>query len=91
MIAINPVKLNTTIGNISFGNGNNVTPSMAILALQSPAARRDFEGQLKENMPSSPIKTIIKKIARTYKYVVSSAEKQSSKSNIPNQNITFLG
>ena len=67
MLTINPIKLNTS--NISFGNENNITPNMAILALQSPNAKREFEGNLDNAMPSNPFATVIKKIARTYKYI----------------------
>ena len=92
MITINPVKFNTSKQYISFGNSNNVTPNMAILALQKPDARREFEGNLNDSMPSNnPISSVIKKIARTYKYIVSSSEQVQSKNNIPNQHITFLG
>ena len=92
MITINPVKFNTSIQYISFGNGNNVTPNMAILALQKPNARREFEGNLNDSMPSNnPISTVIKKIARTYKYVVSSSEQVQGKGKTPDQHITFLG
>jgi len=90
MLTINPVKFNT-FKTISFGNGNNVTPNMAILALQNPNAKREFEGNLDNVMPSNPISTVIKKIARTYKYVVSTSENQPSKNNTPDQHITFLG
>ena len=91
MIAISPLKFNSKITRISFGDGSNVTPNMAILALQSPNARREFEGNLNNTMPANPIKTIINKIARTYKYVVSPAESRSIESQTPNQHITFLG
>ena len=91
MLTINPVKFNLVNKSVSFGNGNNVTPSMAILALQNPNAKREFEGNLDNVMPSNPISTVIKKIARTYKYVVSSSDQQPVESNNPNQHISFLG
>lgn len=92
MITINPVKFNNAKQYISFGDGNNVTNNMAILALQSPNARREFEGNLNASMPSSnPISSVIKKIARTYKYVVSSSEHTPNTGKTPDQHITFLG
>jgi hypothetical protein len=91
MITINPVKFNTSKQYISFGDGNTVTPNMAILALQNPNARREFEGNLSNSMPSNPISTVIKKIARTYKYVVSSSEQANMQSKTPDQRISFLG
>lgn len=47
MITINPVKLNTR-KYISFGEGNmnNITPSVAILALQNPNAKINFENDM---------------------------------------------
>ena len=91
MLTINPVKFNTTKQYISFGDGNNMTPSMAILALQKPNAHREFEGGLHDSMPTGPISSVIKKIARTYKYVVSSSESSQTKNKTPDQHITFLG
>ncbi|MBR6098682.1 hypothetical protein IKP85_02940 [bacterium] len=91
MITINPVKFSTSKQYISFGDGNNVTKNMAILALQNPNARREFEGNLNNSMPSNPISSVIKKIARTYKYVVSSSEQPVTQAKNPDQHITFLG
>ena len=91
MLTINPVKFNTSKRYISFGDGDNVTKNMAILALQNPNARREFEGNLKNSMPSDPISNVIKKIARTYKYVVSSSEQNRVQAKEPDQHITFLG
>ncbi len=91
MITINPVKFNSTKKYISFGDGsnaNNMTTNMAILALQNPTARREFEGNLNNALPSNPIISTIKKIARTYKYVVASG---SSSNKTPDQHISFLG
>lgn len=90
MITINPVKFNSTKKYISFGDGNmnNVTPNMAILALQNPTARREFEGNLNNALPSNPIISTLKKIARTYKYIVTSA---SNPNKTPDQHISFLG
>jgi len=90
MITINPVKFNSTKKYISFGDGNtnNVTPNMAILALQNPTARREFEGNLNNALPSNPIISTLKKIARTYKYVVASG---STPNKTPDQHISFLG
>ena len=64
MITINPVKFNSTKKYISFGEGNmnNVTPSVAILALQNPTARREFEGNLNNALPSNPIISTLKKM-----------------------------
>ena len=90
MITINPVKFNSTKKYISFGEGNmnNVTPSVAILALQNPTARREFECNLNNALPSNPIISTLKKIARTYKYVVASG---STPNKNPDQHISFLG
>lgn len=91
MITINPVKFNSNKQYISFGDGNNVTKNMAILALQKPNARREFEGNLDNSMPSNPISSVIKKIARTYKYVMASSEPQVTPNKTPDQHISFLG
>jgi len=91
MITINPVKFNSTKKYISFGDGsnsNNMTSSMAILALQNPTARREFEGNLNNALPSNPIMSTIRKIARTYKYVMTSGSNQTQ---APDQHISFLG
>lgn len=47
MITINPVKFNN-IKTITFGEGNlnNVTPNVAILSLQNPNAKINFENDL---------------------------------------------
>ena len=47
MITVNPVKLNNTKV-ITFGEGNlnNITPSVAILSLQNPNAKINFENDL---------------------------------------------
>lgn len=47
MITINPVKFNN-IKNITFGEGNlnNITPNSAILSLQNPNAKINFENDL---------------------------------------------
>lgn len=47
MITINPVKLNNTKP-ITFGEGNlnNITPGVAILSLQNPNAKINFENDL---------------------------------------------
>lgn len=44
MITINPVKFNT-VKPVSFGEGNmnNITPNMAILALQSDSSKINFQ------------------------------------------------
>lgn len=91
MLTINPVKFNNSKQYISFGDGDNVTKNMAILALQNPNALREFEGNLDNALPSNPISTVIKKIARTYKYVVSSSEQQPVQAKNPDQHISFLG
>ena len=49
MIRVNPVQFNTNSRKyISFGEGNmnNITPSVAILALQNPNAKINFENDL---------------------------------------------
>ena len=45
MIRINPIKLNNYNNQISFreGNLNNITPDVAILSLQTPNAKINFE------------------------------------------------
>lgn len=47
MITVNPVKFNN-IKTITFGEGNlnNITPSSAILSLQNPNAKINFENDL---------------------------------------------
>ena len=83
MLTVNPIKLNIGKSHITFGNNTNVTPNRAILALQCPNAKREFEGNLDNVMPSNPLSNFAKKIARTYKYVVSSTNEQPIRK--PNQ------
>jgi len=91
MLTVNPIKIYNSNKQITFGDASNVTKNMAILALQNPNARREFEGNLDNVMPSNPISTVIKKIARTYKYVVSSSEQKPEQYKNPDQRISFLG
>lgn len=55
MITINPVKLN----NITFteGNLNNITPSVAILSLQNPNAKINFENDLNRSKKADMVQS----------------------------------
>lgn len=55
---VNPIQLNTNSRKyISFGEGNmnNITPSVAILALQNPNAKINFENDLKRSSRSDMV------------------------------------
>lgn len=58
MIKVNPIQFNTNSRKfISFGEGNmnNITPSVAILALQNPNAKINFENDLKRSSRSDMV------------------------------------
>lgn len=58
MIKVNPIQFNTNSRKfISFGEGNmnNITPSVAILALQNPNAKIKFENDLKRSNKSDMV------------------------------------
>lgn len=58
MIKVNPIQFNTNSRKfISFGEGNmnNITPSVAILALQNPNAKIKFENDLNRSNKSDMV------------------------------------
>mgnify|MGYP004561394265 FL=1 len=95
MITINPVKLNT-VKPISFGEGNlnNITPNVAILSLQNPNAKINFENDLnrtqKADMVQNPnmLKAFGAKLRKTYNILFSPDYDRASKSP---KHISFLG
>lgn len=58
MITVNPVKFNN-IKPITFGEGNlnNITPNVAILSLQNPNAKIDFENNLNRTRKADVVQT----------------------------------
>lgn len=58
MITVNPVKFNN-IKPITFGEGtiNNITPNVAILSLQNPNAKIDFENNLNRSRKADVVQT----------------------------------
>ena len=78
MITINPVKLNT-VKPISFGEGNlnNITPNVAILSLQNPNAKINFENDLnrtqRADMVQNPnmLNALGAKLRKTYNILFS--------------------
>lgn len=82
MLTINPinsVNLNTK-KYVSFGdaNPNNVTPSMAILSLQAPDAKRGFTSNMHLSQKADAVRnnlftSVINKFVKTYNIAVQSA------------------
>lgn len=95
MITVNPVKFNT-IKTITFGEGNlnNITPSLAILSLQNPNAKINFENDLnrtqKADMVQNPnlFNALGAKLRKTYNILFSPDYDRASKSP---KHISFLG
>lgn len=95
MITINPVKFNT-VKPISFGEGNlnNITPSLAILSLQNPNAKINFENDLnrtqRADMVQNPnmLNALGAKLRKTYNILFSPDYDRASKSP---KHISFLG
>lgn len=97
MITINPVKLNT-IKTITFGEGNlnNITPNLAILSLQNPNAKINFENDLirsqKADMVQNPnmFKALGAKLRKTYDILFSPEYEKARAERMP-AHISFLG
>ena len=78
MITINPVKLNN-FKTITFGEGNlnNLTPILAILSLQNPNAKINFENELNRTkradvvQSSNMLDAIVAKLRKTYNILFS--------------------
>ena len=95
MITINPVKFNT-VRPISFGEGNlnNITPNVAILSLQNPNAKINFENDLsrsqKADMVQNPnmLKALVAKLRKTYNILFSPDYDRARKSQ---KHIAFMG
>ncbi|CDE45288.1 unknown [Clostridium sp. CAG:768] len=95
MITVNPVKFNT-VKPISFGEGNlnNLTPNVAILSLQNPNAKINFENDLnrtqKADMVQNPnmLNALGAKLRKTYNILFSPDYDRASKSP---KHISFLG
>ena len=58
MLTVNPIKFNN-IKPITFGEGNlnNITPNVAILSLQNPNAKIDFENNLNRTRQADVVQT----------------------------------
>lgn len=68
MITINPVKM---ISPVSFGEGNNITPSVGILSLQNPNAKVNFQRdfnltQKSDAVQGNPLTALGYKFVKTY-------------------------
>ena len=95
MITINPVKLNT-VKPISFGEGNlnNITPNVAILSLQNPNAKINFENDLNRTQKADMVqnqnmlKAFGAKLRKTYNILFSPDYDRASKSP---KHIAFMG
>jgi len=94
MITINPVKLNNSKP-ITFGEGNlnNITPNLAILSLQDPSAKLNFEKDYRLSQEASavnanPILAIGRKFIKAYKMITNTPETPDPKAT---QQISFLG
>lgn len=79
MLTINPVKLNTNKF-VSFGEGNsnNITPTMAILSLQAPDAKRGFTSNMHLSQKADAVRnnlftSVFNKFVKTYNIAVQSA------------------
>lgn len=95
MITVNPVKFNT-VKPVSFGEGNlnNLTPNVAILSLQNPNAKINFENDLnrtqRADMVQNPnmLTALGAKLRKTYNILFSPDYDRASKSP---KHISFLG
>lgn len=95
MITINPIKFNN-IKPITFGEGNlnNITPNVAILSLQNPNAKINFENDLNRTkradmvQNSNMINAIGAKLRKTYNILFSPDYDRANKSP---KHISFLG
>lgn len=79
MMKINPVNFNTNRA-VSFGEGNpnTLTPSMAILSLQAPDAKRGFTSNMHLSQKADAVRnnlftSVISKFVKTYNIAVQSA------------------
>ena len=89
MITVNPVKFNT-VKPISFGEGNlnNLTPNVAILSLQNPNAKINFENDLNRTQKPNMLNALGAKLRKTYNILFSPDYDRASKSP---KHISFLG
>ncbi len=95
MITVNPVKFNT-VKPVSFGEGNlnNITPSVAILALQNPNAKINFENDLMRTKKADAVQnpnvfsSTLNKLRKTYNILFSPDYDRANKSP---KHISFLG
>ncbi len=95
MITINPIKFNK-IKPISFGEGNlnNMTPNLAILSLQNPNAKINFENDLnrtqRADMAQNPnmINAFGAKLYKTYNILFAPECDGAGKNQ---KHISFLG
>uniref|UniRef100_UPI0040264E3B hypothetical protein n=1 Tax=Candidatus Scatousia sp. TaxID=3085663 RepID=UPI0040264E3B len=87
MLTINPVNLNTK-KSVSFkeGSTNNLTPSMAILSLQAPDAKRGFTSNMHLSQKADAVRnnlftSVLNKFVKTYNIAVqSNGSKANNKS-----------
>lgn len=78
MITVNPVKFNN-IKTVTFGEGNlnNITPSLAILSLQNPNAKINFENDFNYTRKADVVQSnnmitaLVAKLRKTYNILFS--------------------
>ncbi len=95
MIRINPVNFNNNYKQITFteGNLNNITPDVAILSLQNPNAKINFENDLNRSrkadmvQSSNMISAIGAKLRKTYNILFSPDYNAGRR----DQHISYLG
>ena len=95
MITINPIKFNS-IKTVTFGEGNlnNLTPNIAILSLQNPNAKINFENDLNRAQKADLVQTsnmlngFGAKLRKTYNILFSPDYDRANKSP---KHISFLG
>jgi len=94
MITINPVNFNR-VNPISFGEGNlnNITPNVAILSLQTPNAKINFENDLNRTKKADMVQSqnmfdaIGAKLRKTYDILFSPNYERAPRSE---QHISYL-
>ena len=95
MLTVNPIKF-SNIKPITFGEGNlnNITPNTAILSLQNPNAKINFENDLNRTKKSDVVQSqnmfsaLGAKLRKTYNILFSPDYDRANKSP---KHISFLG
>ena len=95
MLTVNPVKFNN-IKTITFGEGNlnNITPNSAILSLQNPNAKINFENDLNRTKKADVVQShnmigaLGAKLRKTYNILFSPDYDRANRSQ---RHIAFMG